>query len=79
MISMDKLENMETFPKPLEYLKLSIVESLSFLIPNLIILGFIFSDSLNILSILLISYIFTITFINYRLDKQIFNALKKRK
>lgn len=76
MLNIDKIEKFKEFPSFLEYLKISSIDNLEILLPFIIIV-FIFSNS--IINFLLLFFIYLIAngIIQYRIDKKLFNVLKK--
>jgi hypothetical protein len=78
MIHIDEIIKLQEFPSFLKYLKFSFIDNLSLLIPFFILI-YMFTDKFYLFILLLISYIFINGLIQYRLDKQIWLALKDKK
>lgn len=76
MLNVDKIEKFKEFPSFFEFLKISSIDNLEILLPFIIIV-FIFSNS--IINFLLLFFIYLIAngIMQYRIDKKLFNVLKK--
>lgn len=76
MLNIDKIEKLKEFPSFLEYLKISSLDNLEILLPFIIIV-FIFSNSIINFLLLFFVYLIANGIMQYRIDKKIFNVLKK--
>lgn len=76
MINIDKLEKMKEFPSKKDYLILTLKDFVSFS-PFILLFFFIFSSFLIAFSVFVLYFIFYSLYF-YRLDKKIFEALRKK-